>query len=120
MTRTARTLAVALLGIALSLGSTVAATAAPTTDDAAVSASATPRRTDLGGVDLKAFCQKLGFADVTNEYPNTVWTWYCVKSGGGLEDINMYAACNWQYNQQWAKPDYWNEQDEYSWYCYLD
>ncbi|NUT94335.1 MAG: hypothetical protein HOY78_20165 [Saccharothrix sp.] len=120
MTRTARTLAVALLGIALTLGSTVAATAAPTTSDTAVSASETPRRTNLGGVNLWEFCRKLGFADVTNEYPHTVWTWYCVKNGGGLEDINMYAACQWQYNKQWAKPDYWNEQDEYSWYCYLD
>ncbi|MFI9813838.1 hypothetical protein [Saccharothrix variisporea] len=120
MTRTARTLAVALLGLTLTLGSAVAATAAPTTADTGVSASGTPRHEYLGGVDLKAFCQKLGFADVTNEDPHTVWTWYCVKDGGGLEDINMYAACQWQYNKQWAKPDYWDEQNEFSWYCYLD
>ncbi|XVV00560.1 hypothetical protein ACQPW3_24370 [Actinosynnema sp. CA-248983] len=120
MTRTLRTLAVTLFGILLVCGPTVAATAAPATPDTAVTSADSERREVLGGVNLWEFCRKLGFADVTNEYPHNVWTWYCVKSGGGLEDINMYAACQWQYNKQWAKPGYWNEQDPYSWYCYLD
>lgn len=119
MTKTARALATALLGVGLTLGSAGAATAAPSADTGVV-ASESPRRDVLGGVNLWEFCRKLGFADVTNEHPHNVWTWYCVKQGGGLEDINMYAACQWQYNKQWAKPGYWNEQDPYSWYCYLD
>jgi hypothetical protein len=120
MMRTAKALAVAALGIALAMGTVSAATAAPTTSDTEVSASESPRREVLGGVNLWEFCRYLGHADVTNQAPNNVWTWYCVRQDGSFEDINMYAACQWQYTKQWAKPDYRSEQDEYSWFCYLD
>jgi hypothetical protein len=130
MTRTARALAVAVLGIALALGSAAAASAAPTTpdttSDTAVSAAEIPgdsadvRRTVLGGVDLVAFCQAFGYRDVTLQEPETVWNWYCLDYYDRLVDINMFAACQWQYQEQWAKPDYYDEQNAYSWYCYLD
>ncbi|TQM83771.1 hypothetical protein FHX81_6198 [Saccharothrix saharensis] len=120
MMKTAKALAVTALGIALAFGPMVAASAAPATPDTATTASASPRYEYLGGVNLWEFCRKLGHRDVTNESPHTVYTWYCVRQDGSLEDINMYAACQWQYNKQWAKPAFWDEQDEYSWYCYLD
>ncbi|GAB2987267.1 hypothetical protein [Saccharothrix stipae] len=120
MMRMAKVLAVTALGIALAFGPAVGAFAAPATPDAVVTASESPRQQVLGGVNLWEFCRKLGHRDVTNQPPHNVWSWYCVRQDGSLEDINMYAACQWQYNKQWAKPAYWDEADEYSWYCYLD
>lgn len=120
MMKTVKALAVTALGIALAFGPAVAATAVPATPDTATTASASPRAEYLGGVNLWEFCRKLGHRDVTNNSPHTVYSWYCVRNDDTLEDINMYAACQWQYNKQWAKPAFWNESDEYSWYCYLD
>lgn len=127
MMRIAKALAVTALGVALAFGSAATAVAAPAAPATGPEATGLPisetdneRRWVLGGVNLAEFCVKLGHRDVTLLQPANVWSWACVDHDGGLEDINMYAACQWQYNKQWAKPDYHNEHDPYSWYCYLD
>lgn len=50
----------------------------------------------LGGVNLRAYCQSLGYADVTL-VGSTVADWRCVSWDGSLAGINLNDACTWQY-----------------------
>lgn len=112
MARAVRALAVAALGTALALGTAAGAGAIPPEPP--------HDQRELGGVDLAQFCVAFGYRDLTLLDPGTVWDWRCVEQDGGLVDLNMSAACQWQYREQWAKPGFRDEWDGYSWYCYLD
>lgn len=65
----------------------------------ALAASHVPSRaaaTGLGGVNLRAYCQSLGYANVTT-VGSTVYDWRCVRADGSLASFDMDSACNWQY-----------------------
>src|SRR5690348_3836300 len=50
----------------------------------------------LGGVNLRGYCQSLGYADVTT-VGSTIDDWRCVGTDGSLTGINLDSACVWQY-----------------------
>ena len=50
----------------------------------------------LGGVDLRGYCQSLGYASVTT-VGSTVYDWRCINADGSLASFNMDDACSWQY-----------------------
>jgi hypothetical protein len=52
---------------------------------------------DLGGLDLKGYCQSLGDPSVTT-IGNTYYSWRCVDRNGNNVQFSMQAACQWQYH----------------------
>jgi hypothetical protein len=78
---------------------TLAAALSLTTAPKASAASHVPSRaaaTGLGGVNLRGYCQSLGYANVTT-VGSTVYDWRCVRADGSLASFDMDSACNWQY-----------------------
>jgi|SRR5581483_9159806 len=52
---------------------------------------------NLGGINLRAYCQSHGFNDVTL-LGSTVYDWYCTL-GTGYVTVNWDNACSWMYNR---------------------
>jgi len=86
----------------------------PTTPPPAPSPSVSGRR--LGGVDLEAYCQSLGYSGVELIQPN-VYGWRCVDSNGSTSSISVIAACRVQYDDPTATANYSDFNDPDSWYC---
>lgn len=82
--------------LACCLATTLSFTAVPKASAATHGDFVAAART-LGGVNLRAYCQSLGYADVTT-VGSTIYDWRCVSWGGSLADINLDSACNWQYS----------------------
>ena len=66
---------------------------------AATHGASVPAARSLGGINLRAYCQSLGYADVTLN-GSTVVDWFCVSSSGSLASFSLDSACRWQYRSQ--------------------
>src|SRR4029077_16579719 len=86
---------------------------APTTQTPTTPA---PTATVLGGVDLQAYCQSLGYSSV-QLVQNNAYGWRCVASNGSTSSIDVIAACRAEYNDPAAEAHYSNYNNPDSWYC---
>ncbi len=91
---------------------------APTTQAPTTQAPTTPApaATVLGGVDLQAYCQSLGYSSV-ELVQNNAYGWRCVASNGSTSSIDVIAACRAEYKDPAAKAYYSNYDNPDSWYC---
>jgi hypothetical protein len=74
----------------------------------------------LGGVNLSAYCQHLGYQTATLVAPKNVNCWRCYKQQNGWQywtDISVTNACRWQYNNKYAYGWYSQFSNPYSWVC---
>jgi serine/threonine protein kinase len=80
----------------------------------------TPTPTDtvtkLGGVDLQAWCQSLGYVEV-ELVESDVDGWKCVTSTGTTVPISIVGTCRSQYNDPEAEAYYSDFSNPDSWYC---
>lgn len=53
----------------------------------------------LGGLNLKAYCQSLGYPSVRT-IGTTYYDWRCVDRNGNNVSFAMWQACHWQYNDR--------------------
>ncbi|MEU4623900.1 hypothetical protein AB0G04_28490 [Actinoplanes sp. NPDC023801] len=64
--------------------------------------SASPRPpTELGGLDLGAYCRSIGYADAALT-GSTAYDWHCVSGDGRQGDLAFDAACRWAYATEHA------------------
>jgi serine/threonine protein kinase len=93
-------------------------TQAPTTQAPTTQAPTTPAPTAtvLGGVDLQAYCQSLGYSSV-ELVQNNAYGWRCVAGNGSTSSIDVIAACRAEYNDPAAEAYYSNYNNPDSWYC---
>jgi hypothetical protein len=63
-------------------------------------AASPPPPTQLGGLDLGAYCRSTGHADAALTGP-TAYDWHCV-GGSGNGDLAFDAACRWTYGTEHA------------------
>ncbi|BAL87541.1 hypothetical protein AMIS_23210 [Actinoplanes missouriensis 431] len=75
-----------LVGLAGVLAVTTPASASP------------PPPTQLGGLDIGAYCRSIGYADAALT-GTTAYDWHCV-AGGRQGDLAFDAACRWQYGNE--------------------
>ncbi|SDD95725.1 hypothetical protein [Actinokineospora iranica] len=106
---------VTILAVIAVLAPTAVAVAEPVAPPAVSAVSDTT--VDLGGVNLKSYCQYHGFDDVTLLPPKDVYSWRC-HLDGEVYGIDMYDACWWQYRRP-SRPDFYEFKDPYSWYCWI-
>jgi hypothetical protein len=102
-------------------GATPAGPVSTTAEVAAAGAAALPG-TDVGGLDLDAYCQSIGDAysytpDPGNEVPGAAYTWSCVSGSGAKSPIFMQSACNQQYPGQVTIAYPQDTNNAYSWIC---
>lgn len=55
-----------------------------------------PNLTFSGGVDLKSYCQSLGYISVRT-VGTTEYDWRCIDRNGNDVSLSLRAACQWQY-----------------------
>lgn len=72
--------------------------------------------TNLGGVNLGAYCSAAGF-DGVRLLENKPWGWKCYI-GNNNYGIDMNAACRWQYETSIAYARN-TRNDAYGWQCYI-
>jgi hypothetical protein len=60
-----------------------------------------PPPTDLGGLDLGAYCRSAGYADAALT-GSTAYDWHCVSGSGQQGDLAFDAACRWTYASDYA------------------
>ena len=72
----------------------------------------------LKRLDLDSYCYANGWRDSLPLNMSDVNSWIC---RGNIEDekINMDLACQWQYSNSNAFANFSNENNAYSWSCYL-
>jgi putative hemolysin len=108
-TRAAKVLSVLVTGAFCAAVPTVAA-AAPSTQE-----TVQQGWVNLGGVSLRGYCRSEGYRDVAL-VSHDAYGWRCVSPG--VDSVNMYQVCAWQYD----RPDVWSAyhdfDDPYSWTCY--
>jgi hypothetical protein len=95
MSRNNMRLSLLMVIVVSALAAFLSFTPAPT----ASAASHVPSRAaanSLGGVNLRAYCQSLGYANVTT-VGSTVYDWRCAGRGNQwiLAGIDMIRACTW-------------------------
>lgn len=64
--------------------------------------------TTLGGLDLRGYCQSLGFPSVTT-VGTTYYDWRCIDRNGNDVAFSLLSACQWQYHN----PDAWDTTDNF-------
>ncbi|BEL07065.1 hypothetical protein Q0Z83_052560 [Actinoplanes sichuanensis] len=60
-----------------------------------------PPPTDLGGLDLGAYCRSIGYSDATLT-GSTAYDWHCVSGSGQQGSLAFDAACRWTYSSDYA------------------
>jgi hypothetical protein len=83
----------------------------------ATSVSCANAPTLLGGINLKWYCQLIGYANVTT-VGTTAYDWRCVKADGTLVTVNMAWACVYQYGTAIAMSRFANFYSVTSWQCW--
>lgn len=78
------------------VASCMAVTLSVTTTPSAHAATHTTHASGLGSLDLRSYCQSLGYSQVTT-VGTTIYDWRCVNAGGGQANIDLTNACRWQY-----------------------
>lgn len=77
--------------------------------------------TELGSVDLSAFCRSTGWDGAVLEgpvqAPNAAYGWRCAR-GASRGSVDVQAACRAQYAAPAATASPQNVDDAYSWRCY--
>ncbi|WP_229074661.1 hypothetical protein [Actinoplanes sp. DH11] len=64
-------------------------------------AASPPPPTQLGGLDLGAYCRSLGQADAALTGA-TAYDWHCVAGDGRQSDLAFDEACQWAYGNEYA------------------
>ena len=83
----------------------------------AVSAPTASAATQLGGLNLNAYCSAK-YGTYALNYENNPWYWVCKRTTSNLQTtINMTAACRWQYGSG-AYAVLLDSRNPYSWKCY--
>lgn len=70
----------------------------------------------LGPVDLKSYCQSIGYSGVELVQDNA-YGWKCVASNGSTAGIDVVEACRVEYNDPEAWANYSDYDNPDSWYC---
>jgi hypothetical protein len=71
---------------------------------------------NLGPVDLNSYCQSQGYAQAYLD-GDTANDWYCADYSDNLTNMDMDAACQWQYSDPNASAVMGDVNDPYSWTC---
>lgn len=74
----------------------------------------------LGGLNLDAYCQSIGYdRSYVNPItgPNAAYGWVCTSSSGGSQAINIDSACAFQYPGQGSKAFIQDPNNAYTWIC---
>ncbi|HLI56575.1 MAG TPA: hypothetical protein VKY26_06005 [Actinomycetota bacterium] len=94
--------------------------AATITVAVAPASASTPPFTSVGGLNLDAYCQHLGFTnsqvDGPITGPNAAFEWYCT-TGTSQAPINLQAACTYEYPGAGSVAYAQDLNDSYSWIC---
>ncbi|MEU8659166.1 hypothetical protein [Actinoplanes philippinensis] len=77
-----------------------------------------PPPTELGGLDLGAYCRSIGYADATLT-GSTAYDWHCVSGSGQQGDLAFDAACRWTYSSDYAVDRIGDFHDPASVRCWL-
>jgi hypothetical protein len=72
----------------------------------------------LGGINLQAFCQATGYVSVTT-VGSTAYDWRCVDQNGATSVLSMPLACSWQYNNTNVIARFADFYSVTSWACWL-
>ena len=83
--------------LALVLACCLAMALSFTTAPSAHAATHSPQTSLLGGLDLKGYCQSLGYLSVKT-VGTTYYDWRCIDRNGNNVQFAMRAACQWQYH----------------------
>jgi hypothetical protein len=78
---------------------------------------------DLGGMNLNAYCQSKGFGGATLTKarigPGAAFNnWVCVSASGVQTPLNLQAACEYTFPQRPIAPEAPDLNDAFSWHCY--
>ncbi|SDD95706.1 hypothetical protein SAMN05216174_12457 [Actinokineospora iranica] len=110
---------VAVAALVCALAPAVAAAQEAPAPPSAVETSMLQEDVYLGVIDLQAYCQHFYGGDIFLKDARSAYGWECHYNVNERIPINMYAACQLQYREPWARAGFSDRRNAYSWFCYL-